>query len=66
MKNQNTNPEKIKWVIKQVEEHGGIDYTQKKMYQYRDEALAILNDFPESKVRSALEDLVRYTTDRKY
>lgn len=66
VKNQNTNPEKIKWVIKQVEEHGGIDYTQKKMYQYRDEALAILNDFPESKVRSALEDLVRYTTDRKY
>ena len=66
VKNQNTNPEKIKWVIKQVEEHGGIDYTQKKMYEYRDEALTILNDFPESKVRSALEDLVRYTTDRKY
>lgn len=66
VKNQNTNPEKIKWVIKQVEEHGGIEYTEKKMYQYRDEALAILNDFPESKVRKALEDLVRYTTDRKY
>ena len=33
---------------------------------YRDEALSILHEFNEGPVRSALEELVRYTTDRKY
>jgi octaprenyl-diphosphate synthase len=36
------------------------------MNTYRDEALAILHEFPASDVRKALEELVRYTTDRKY
>jgi octaprenyl-diphosphate synthase len=36
------------------------------MIQYRDEALAILFEFPESDIRKGLEELVRYTTDRKY
>jgi octaprenyl-diphosphate synthase len=36
------------------------------MYEYRDEALNILYQFPESDIRNALEELVRYTTDRKY
>ena len=36
------------------------------MNEYRDEALAILHEFKDSEVRKALEQLVRYTTDRKY
>jgi len=28
--------------------------------------LAILHEFPDSPVREALEELVRYTTDRNY
>jgi octaprenyl-diphosphate synthase len=36
------------------------------MTNYRDEALAILHEFEDNEVRKALEELVRYTTDRKY
>ena len=36
------------------------------MNEYRDEALSILYQFPESDIRKGLEELVRYTTDRKY
>ena len=36
------------------------------MLEYRDEALSILNTFHETPVRKELEELVRYTTDRKY
>ncbi|UEG48582.1 polyprenyl synthetase family protein [Ferruginibacter lapsinanis] len=66
LKNENTNPEKINAVIDTVVKAGGIQYATEKMYLYRDEALAILDEFPAKEVRKALEDLVRYTTDRKY
>jgi octaprenyl-diphosphate synthase len=66
IKNENKNPEKVKQLIKVVVESGGIKYAQNKMIQYRDEALKILYEFPDNEVRKALEELVRYTTDRKY
>jgi octaprenyl-diphosphate synthase len=66
VKNENTNPESIKYVIDTVVKTGGIRYANEKMNIYRDEALNILSDFDPSPVRNALEELVRYTTDRKY
>ena len=66
IKNQNKDPEKIKYVLDKVTEAGGIEYASKKMIAYRDEALSILFEFAESDVRNGLEELVRYTTDRKY
>ncbi len=66
VKNQNKDPKKIKIVLDAVTAAGGITYAAKKMIEYRDEALDILYQFPESDVRKGLEELVRYTTDRKY
>jgi octaprenyl-diphosphate synthase len=66
VKNQNRNPEKIKYVIGKVVETGGIRYATEKMNFYRDEALRILHEFEDNEIRDALEELVRFTTDRKY
>jgi octaprenyl-diphosphate synthase len=66
VKNQNKNPEKVKQVIDTVTATGGIAYAQSKMIGYRDQALDILQEFDNIEVRNALEELVRYTTDRKY
>ncbi len=66
IKNENTNKEKVAYVISEVTKAGGIAYAEKKMLMYRDEALLLLYKFPASEVRNALEELVRYTTDRKY
>ncbi len=66
IKNNNKDPHKIKEIIAVVSKSGGIEYAQEKMLEYRDEALNILNSFPESPVTNALEELVRFTTDRKY
>ncbi len=66
IKNQNKEKEKIRFVLDEVTNAGGIKYAHKKMNEYRDEALKILYEFPESDVRKGLEELVRYTTDRKY
>ncbi len=66
IKNENKNTEKVRYVIDTVVETGGISYAAEKMNFYRDEALSILHEFEDNEVRKALEELVRYTTDRKY
>lgn len=66
VKNENVNKEKVKFVIEEVQKAGGIEYAKQKMFNYRDEALAILYTFPDTEVRKGLEELVRYTTDRNY
>ena len=66
IKNENKNKNKVKIVITAVEDAGGIIYATEKMNQYRDDALNILYEFEDGTVRKALEQLVRYTTDRKY
>lgn len=66
IKNQNKDAGKVREVIETVKQSGGIEYTEKKMYSFRDEALAILSEFDNMEVKNALEELVRFTTDRKY
>ncbi|MEO6721309.1 MAG: polyprenyl synthetase family protein [Ferruginibacter sp.] len=66
IKNENRQPEKVRMVIDTVVKTGGITYASEKMNSYRDDALTILYEFPDNEVRKALEELVRYTTDRKY
>jgi octaprenyl-diphosphate synthase len=65
IKNQNRNKEKVNFVIKTVENYGGIAYAVEKMDYYRDKALQILLEFPASEVRDTLTNLVNYTTVRK-
>ncbi|BFG71726.1 polyprenyl synthetase family protein [Sediminibacterium sp. KACHI17] len=66
IKNENTQKDKVKFVIDHVVTTGGIAYATQKMFAFRDEALTILHQFPHSQFRDALEELVRYTTDRNY
>jgi octaprenyl-diphosphate synthase len=65
IKNNNKDQKKVKEVIEVVKQSGGIEYAQAKMFAYRDEALSILNHFEQNETRKALEELVRFTTDRK-
>jgi octaprenyl-diphosphate synthase len=66
VKNNNNDKAQVKFVIDNVVSNGGIEYATEKMIEYRDKALAILHSFPKSSCRDALEELVRYTTDRKF
>lgn len=66
VKNENTQKDKVQFVLDEVNKAGGIRYATDKMNTFRDEALDLLYQFPDSDVRKALEELVRYTTDRAY
>jgi octaprenyl-diphosphate synthase len=54
----------IDFVINEVNKAGGIQYTQTNMLNYREEALKVLFEFPDSNSRQALEEMVKYITDR--
>ena len=66
VKNNNNDKAKVKFVIDHVQSYGGIEYATQKMIEYRDKAITILHSFPNSPTRDALEELVRYTTDRQF
>ena len=65
IKNHNKDKKRVKEVINFVKEVGGLDYAVVKMLEYKDEALEILKNYPESDYRAALELMVNYVVDRK-
>ena len=60
----NKDTEKVNELIQFVKEKGGIDYTRKKMLEYKQEAMDILGDFQDSETKAALQELVEYTISR--
>ena len=65
IKRHNKNRKRVKEVISFVKSKGGLEYAIKKMNLFKDEALSILNTFPESSYKSSLSLMVTYVIDRK-
>jgi len=65
IKNHNNKPNKVDEVLSYVNNSGGIDYTVKKMNEYQDKALEMLEEFPDCASKTSLEQLVRFTIKRK-
>lgn len=51
-------------VIAFVRDYGGIDSASLKMNYFRDQAISILESYPESEVKRSLRDFVYYTASR--
>jgi len=66
IKLKDKTPEMISFIIEEVRKAGGLQYTTDKMLRYRDDAMAILHSFPGNDIRLALEEQVRYITDREF
>jgi octaprenyl-diphosphate synthase len=64
IKNESNKPAKVAEVIQFVKKSGGIEYTQKIMQTYVDEAFEILDFYPKSEYRDSLKNLIQYTIDR--
>ncbi len=65
IKNHNEDTHKVAEVIDFVRQSGGLEYATNKMLEYQQDAFRILEDFPDSEYKSGLEQLVKYTTERK-
>ena len=65
VKNHNTNKKRVKEVIAFVKENGGLDYAINRMKSFQQEALSLLNTYPDSAYKASLELMVNYVIDRK-
>lgn len=65
VKNHNKNKKRVKEVIAYVKEMGGLEYAVSKMLEFKDEALSMLDAYPNSEYKSALILMVNYVVDRK-
>jgi len=66
VKNHNTNPRKVRWLIDYVIGNGGMDYAEQTMHRHIQEAFELLEEFPPGVSRDALRDLVRYVMERNH
>ena len=56
---------RVKEVIQFVKDKNGLVYAEQKMIQFQQEALALLQNFPASSYKEALELMVNYVIERK-
>lgn len=64
IKNHSHKPKKVKEVIEFVKKSGGIEYSIEVMTKFHNEALAILEKFPDSEYKKSLQKLIDYTINR--
>ena len=65
IKKYNKDKKRVKEIITFVKQLGGIEYTTKKMHNYRDKAIDILDNFPESPYKNSLLLMINYVVERK-
>lgn len=66
VKKYNLDKKRVAEVIEYVKNHGGLNYAEQAMYDYRDKALRILDDFPDSQSKESLATLLNYVVERKH
>lgn len=64
VKNHNENPKKVKRAVQLVIDNGGIDYAHKVMNEYKEKALSLISEVPDSDSKNSLIGLIEYTTNR--
>lgn len=65
IRNRSEDKKAVNEVIQYVKQSGGLEYAKKIMNQFYQEALDILNSFPDSAYKTSLANLVSYTIERK-
>lgn len=65
VKSHNKDKKRVKEVIAYVKASGGLEYSITQMHGFKQQALDILNTYPPSDYKQALELMVNYVVDRK-
>ena len=65
VKNHSNDKQKVNWLIEHVKKSGGMEYAIKKMNEFEQKALNLLDFFPENESHKMLKEIIRFTIDRK-
>lgn len=66
VKNHNEDKDKVNELIKFITSKKGLEYTETKMYEYKQKAFDLINTIPDSAAKDGLVALVNYITERNY
>lgn len=65
VKNHNKDKKRVNEVIAFVKQQGGLEYAVKRMKEFQTEALALLEEYPDSAYKDSLILMVNYVIERK-
>ncbi|MFT5970506.1 MAG: octaprenyl-diphosphate synthase, partial [Flavobacteriales bacterium] len=65
VKRHHNNPKKVDELVDFVKANGGLEYASSKMIAVQQEALELLESFPDNEARVSLRELVNYVIERK-
>jgi len=65
IKNHNRDKKRVKEVITFVKDNGGLDYATKEMIKFQQQALNLLEIYPNTPYKDSLMLMVNYVIDRK-
>lgn len=65
VKNHHKDAKRVREVIEFVKANGGLDYAVARMLAYKEEALGLLDAYPDSPYKDSLYLMVDYVVDRK-
>jgi octaprenyl-diphosphate synthase len=65
IKNHNKDKKRVKEVIAFVKYNDGLGYAESKMVEFQQEALLLLDNYPNSEFKEALILMVNYVIERK-
>ncbi|WP_340112006.1 polyprenyl synthetase family protein [Maribellus mangrovi] len=65
VKRRNKNSKVVKELIQLVIERGGLEYAEVRMNEFKNKAVAAIEEFPPSEARDSLVELMNYITTRK-
>ena len=63
-KKHNEDPERVQEVIQLVIDNGGIEYSERKMLEYKEKALSYIDELPENESKKSLISLLEYSISR--
>jgi octaprenyl-diphosphate synthase len=64
VKRHHNNPKKVDELVDFVKANGGLEYASSKMIAVQQEALELLESFPDNEARVSLRELVNYVIER--
>jgi octaprenyl-diphosphate synthase len=65
LKEQDFTQKNIESLISFAKENGGIEYSEKKMYELRDVAVKVIESFPDNEIKQSLIMTIDHTINRK-
>ncbi len=65
IKNHNKDRKRVSQVIDFVKQNGGLDYAVLKMKNYQEQALKLLENYPDTEYKKSLVLMVNYVIERK-